>query len=131
MVAGWLADLVLLGHLGFIVFATLGAALLPRRPWLVWLHAPALAWGVWIEASGGVCPLTPLENRLRRIAGEQGYEGDFIGRYLLPLVYPEGLTPAVQWALAALLLAVNLALYGRWWRLRRPRRPDSGVSPRP
>lgn len=129
MLAGWIAELVLLAHLGFVAFAALGAALLPRRPWLVLLHAPALAWGVWIEASGGVCPLTPLENRLRRMAGEQGYEGDFVGRYLLPLIYPEGLTPAVQWALAALLVAVNLVLYGRWCWLWRRR--GSGVSPRP
>jgi hypothetical protein len=122
MAPALLADLVLVLHLGFIVFALFGAALLPRRPRLVWLHAPALAWGVWIEASGGICPLTPLENHFRRLAGEAGYGGGFIERYLLPLIYPDGLTPAVQWVLAGVLLAVNAALYARWWRHARAAR---------
>ena len=114
-----LADAVVLLHGGFILFALFGAALLPRRPALVWLHAPALAWGAWIELSGGICPLTPLENRLRAAAGGQGYDGGFIAHYLLPLIYPDGLTRELQWLLAAVLLAVNAALYLRWWRVRR------------
>jgi hypothetical protein len=120
---GWalLADAVVLVHLGFILFALFGAALLPRRPWLVLLHAPALAWGAWIELTGGICPLTPLENQLRHAAGERGYAGGFIAHYLLPLIYPDGLTREWQWLLAAVLIAVNLALYLRWWRIsRRP-----------
>jgi hypothetical protein len=125
---GWalLADAVVLVHLGFILFALCGAALLPRRAWLVALHLPALAWGTWIELSGGICPLTPLENRLRHAAGEQGYAGGFVAHYLLPLIYPEGLTQPVQWLLAAVLLAVNAALYLRWWRLARSARAAGG-----
>lgn len=123
MVWSLLADAVLVFHLGFILFALGGAALLPRWPRLVLLHVPALAWGTWIELSGGICPLTPLENSLRRSAGEAGYEGGFIAHYLLPVIYPDGLTPATQHVLAAVLLAVNLVLYLRWWRLSRPRRP--------
>ncbi len=119
MVAALLADAVLVLHLAFIVFALLGAALLPRRPWLVLLHLPALAWGAWIELSGGICPLTPLENELRRAAGQQGYEGGFVSHYLLPLIYPEGLTRGTQWLLAGVLLGVNLLLYLRWWRSSR------------
>ena len=122
MADGLLADAVLVLHLGFIVFATLGAALLPRWPWLVVLHAPALAWGVWIEASGGICPLTPLEYRLRRIAGEQGAEGDFIARTLLPLIYPDGLTRQTQVLLAALVVLFNAAAYALiLWRRNRDR----------
>lgn len=121
MAAALLADAVLVGHLAFIVFALLGAALLPRWPALVALHLPALAWGTWIELSGGICPLTPLENALRRAAGEQGYDGGFVDHYLLPIVYPEGLTRETQWGLAAILVAVNAALYGRWWWLSRRR----------
>ena len=121
MASALLADVVVLLHLGFILFALLGAALLPRWPRLAWLHGPALAWGTWIELSGGICPLTPLENRLRHAAGEQGYDGGFIAHYLLPLIYPAGLTREIQWVLAAVLLAVNALLYLRWWRLtRRP-----------
>lgn len=118
---GWAlaADAVVLVHLGFILFALLGAGLLPRWPRLVWLHVPALAWGAWIEFTGGICPLTPLENRLRAAAGEGGYDGGFIAHYLLPLIYPDGLTRELQGLLAGLLIAVNAALYLRWWRLRR------------
>jgi hypothetical protein len=120
-----LADLVLLLHLAFIVFAVAGGWLLPRRPWLALLHAPALAWGVWIEASGGICPLTPLENRLRRAAGQQGYAGGFVEHYVVPLIYPQGLTPTLQWVLAGALVGINAAAYLRWWRVARARRrPD-------
>lgn len=114
-----LADAVLVFHLSFIVFATLGAALLLRWPRLIWLHLPALAWGIWIELSGGICPLTPLENSFRARAGEQGYQGSFIEHYLVPVIYPDGLTRETQWILAAILIIVNAALYGLWLRRRR------------
>jgi hypothetical protein len=121
---GWsiLADAVLLLHGVFIVWATLGALAVWRWPWLAWLHLPALAWGVWIEASAGVCPLTPLENVLRLRAGQRGYDGSFIDHHLGALIYPQGLTPAAQWRIALGLLALNLALYGLIaWRRRRAR----------
>lgn len=114
------ADAVVWLHLAFILFAVGGAVLLWRWPALVWLHLPALAWGVWIEFSGGICPLTPLENRLRALAGQHGYEGGFVEHYLMPLIYPPGLTPGMQWILGAGLLGLNLLLYGAW--LRRLRR---------
>jgi hypothetical protein len=81
-----------------------------RFAWLV--HLPALAWGLWIELSGRVCPLTPLENHLRQLAGQAGYSGGFVEHYVIPLLYPPGLTRHVQWVLAALLLAVNGIAYG-------------------
>lgn len=108
---GPLADLVLLAHLAFVLFATFGALLVRRRPWLAWLHLPALAWGAWIEFSRGQCPLTPLENRLRGLAGETPYPGDFIGHHLLAAIYPEGLTAGAQSVLGVLLLAFNAILY--------------------
>jgi hypothetical protein len=112
-----LADLVLLLHLAFILFVLAGAALVWRWPRLAWLHLPAVAWGAWIEISHGICPLTPLENHLRAQAGEAGYEGDFIGHYLLPLIYPDALTPGLQTLLGALALAVNAVFYA--WLIRR------------
>lgn len=114
-----LADAVLVLHLGFILFATLGAALLLRWPRLIALHLPALGWGIWIELSGGICPLTPLENSFRARAGEQGYRGSFIEHYLVPVIYPDGLTRETQWILAAILIIVNAALYGLWLQRRR------------
>lgn len=122
---GWsiLADAVLVLHGAFIAWATLGALAVWRWPRLVWAHLPALAWGVWIEASAGVCPLTPLEWTLRQRAGQQGQAGSFVDHYLGTLIYPEGLTPAAQWRIALGLLAVNLLLYGlAWHRLQRRRR---------
>ncbi len=116
-----LADLVLLAHAGFIVFAAAGALLLRRFPRVAWLHLPAVAWGVGIEWSGGVCPLTPLEVWLRRRAGAAGYESSFIEHYVTALIYPAGLTRGMQAVLGALLLAVNVFLYWRVWSARRRR----------
>lgn len=110
------ADGVLLGHLAFVLFALCGGFLLLRWRRLVWLHLPALAWGVWIELSGRICPLTPLENALRARGGEAGYAGGFIEHYLLALLYPEGLTRATQAVLAGVLLAVNVVAYILAWR---------------
>ncbi|MEM5431622.1 DUF2784 domain-containing protein [Cupriavidus oxalaticus] len=123
--AAWLADLVVIVHGLFIVFVVAGGLLVLRWPRLAWVHLPAAAWGVMIEWSGWICPLTPLENALRRAAGEAGYGGGFVERYLLPLIYPPGLTPAVQLWLGLIVLVVNVAVYAavyaRWWRGRRHR----------
>ena len=112
------ADAVVVLHAAFIAFVVAGAALLPRWPRLAWLHLPAAAWGAWIEFSGGVCPLTPLENRLRALAGGRGYAGGFVEHYLLPLIYPAGLTREAQFVLGAGVVVVNVALYARWIRSR-------------
>jgi hypothetical protein len=127
--AAWAADAVVLLHALFIAFVVLGAALLPRWPRLVALHLPALLWGMYVEAAGAICPLTPLENRLRALAGAAGYEGGFIEHHLLPLIYPPGLTRKLQWTLGAVVLGVNLGLYGRWWLARRrARRRAAGLN---
>ncbi len=116
-----LADGIFLVHLGFIVFVVLGGALLRRWPRVIWLHLPAALWGIGIELSGKVCPLTPWENHFRRLAGDAGYPGGFVEHYLLPTVYPSGLTPTVQYVLAGVVLVVNLFFYGWWWRQRKKR----------
>lgn len=117
------AEAVLVAHLGFIVFATLGALLLWRWPRLVWLHLPALAWGLWIELSHGLCPLTAIENALRACAGRSRYAGGFIEHHLLPLIYPSQLLSSHQLVLASLLVLVNLVLYAALVLHRRPDRP--------
>ena len=117
-----LADLVLVGHLAFLLFVIFGGLLALGRPWAALLHAPALAWGTWIELTGGRCPLTPLENRLRRAAGGEGYETTFIEHYIVPLVYPPGLTPRIQLGLAVCLVVFNVLVYAavvRRWSGRR------------
>jgi hypothetical protein len=107
----FLSDFVLLVHFAFIVFVLGGGLLLLRWPRLVWLHFPAVVWAVFIEVSGWVCPLTPLENYFRELAGGNIYHTGFVERYLLPLVYPAGLTPAIQMLLAAVVIVLNIIIY--------------------
>lgn len=122
MTSSWLADGVLLVHLLFIVFAVGGGALALRWRWMPWLHLPALAWGATVEFTGWICPLTPLENALRRAAGAATYSETFIERYLMPVIYPGELTRELQWTLGALLLVINGVVYAVVWRRRkRPR----------
>ena len=116
MMAALAADAVVLLHLAFIAFVVFGAALLWRWPRVAWLHLPAVAWGVFAEWSGTVCPLTPLENHLRALAGEGGYRGGFVEHYLLPVIYPAELTREIQWAIGAGVVLVNVLFYGLWGR---------------
>lgn len=113
-----LADAVVVLHVAYIAYVLLGALLVLRWPRTLWIHLAAAAWGVLIAASAGVCPLTPLENRLRVAAGRSGYGGGFVEHYVLPVLYPEGLTRGVLWAEAALVVAVNAGLYAWVWRRR-------------
>lgn len=105
------ADAVVLLHLGFILFVLLGGLLALRWPSLAWLHVPAAAWGMAVEFLHLYCPLTPLENHFRALAGGQGYPGGFIEHYLIPLIYPDGLTEATQVALGAVVVAVTVPPY--------------------
>ena len=120
MISLVLADLVLLLHFAFIVFVTVGVVLVFRWHRLVWIHIPCVVWGAWIEFQGWICPLTPLENRLRGLGGEAGYSGGFIEHYLVPIIYPSGLTRRTQMLLGIMVLIINVAGYGlmTWRRLR-------------
>jgi len=118
---GLLADLVVVVHAAFVAFVVFGGFIVLRRPRVAWFHVPAAAWGVLIEFTGGVCPLTPLENSLRLRGGETGYSGGFIDNYLIPLLYPAGLTRNTQLALGALALALNVAVYAVFLARRRRR----------
>ncbi|MFN3593484.1 MAG: DUF2784 domain-containing protein [Thiobacillaceae bacterium] len=112
MLYGWLANLILLAHLAFILFVALGGLAVLRWPRLAWLHLPCVAWGVMVELMGWICPLTPWENHFRRLAGQAGYGGDFIQHYLMIAIYPEGLTHNIQIMLGLGLAVINLAIYG-------------------
>jgi len=109
------ADTVLVAHLLFILFVLFGGLLVLRWRWLAWLHLPTAAWGVIVEMLHLQCPLTPLENSLRQAAGQAGYSAGFVEHYLMPIIYPAGLTPQVQWWLAALVLLLNGLIYGLVW----------------
>lgn len=107
----FLADLLLIIHFAFILFVVGGGLFALRYRFLVLLHLPALVWGVYVELSGRICPLTPWENRLRRLAGEEGYSGGFIEHYLLPVIYPQDLTRELQIGLGFSLAAINVVVY--------------------
>jgi hypothetical protein len=106
-----LANAVVVFHALFIVFVVCGGFLAWRWRWVAAMHLPCALWGILIEYRGGICPLTPLENSLRARAGQQGYGGGFIEHYLLPVMYPAGLTPRVQVVLGTAVLLVNLFAY--------------------
>jgi hypothetical protein len=115
-----LADSVLLAHLAFVVFVALGGLVAIRWPRVAWVHLPALAWGVVVEIFRLTCPLTPLENRLRRAGGEQEYAGDFIEHIVRRVLYAE-ITPEVQITLGLVLLVANVVIYAfaiQRWRKR-------------
>ena len=113
-----LADAVLVLHGLFVLFVVLGGFLVLRVPRLAWLHLPAAAWGALIEFGGWVCPLTILENWLRRQGGGAAYGGGFIEHYVTAAIYPDGLTRGIQYAIGALVLAINAWVYWRLWRRR-------------
>lgn len=106
------ADFLVLLHLAFIMFVIAGGFTVFKWHWMALLHIPAAAWGVLIEFRGWVCPLTPWENSLRKLAGEEGYSESFIEHYVLPLVYPSGLTRDIQTTLGLTVIGINLLIYG-------------------
>ena len=112
-----LAALTVLVHVLFVVFAAAGGLLVLRWPRVAWLHVPAAAWAVFVELSGGICPLTPLENELRERGGLPPYSGDFVANYVFPVLYPESLTRDVQVWIGLGVLVVNAAAY--LWLIRR------------
>jgi len=114
-----LADLLVILHLGFIVFVVLGGFLVLRWPRVMWIHIPAALWGAAIEFWGWICPLTPLEWRLREAAGQDSYVTSFIEHYIVPLVYPSELTRAHQLGLGSLVIVLNIVAYTLVWRRRR------------
>ena len=114
-----LADAVVLVHLAFVIFVTLGGLLVWKWHRLAWVHLPAVVWGVGIEWSGAICPLTPLENWFLARSGQQMYEGDFIQHYVLPVLYPSELTRDVQSGLGALALVINVVVYWYVWKKMR------------
>jgi hypothetical protein len=122
MLARTAADLVMVLHLGFVVFVVAGGLLALRWPRVAWLHLPAAAWGALIEFGGWVCPLTPLENRLRVAGGGEGYSGSFVEHTIAPIVYPAGLSPAIQLWLGVAVVAINVVVYAAVVRRVRRRR---------
>ena len=117
-----LADLVVVAHLVFILYALFGGLVGLWKRWGLYVHLPTAVWIAVIEFQGWICPLTPLENRLRAAGGALGYDGGFVEHYLIPLIYPPGLTRSVQLVLGGVAIAVNVAVYSFVLHRRRRRR---------
>ncbi len=118
MLFGLLADAVVIVHAAFVAFVVLGGFLALRCRRLAWLHLPAALWGAWIEFAGWTCPLTPLENTLRQLAGEAGYAGGFVEHYLVPVLYPAAYSLRLRVALGGLAVALNAVAYALYFRRR-------------
>jgi hypothetical protein len=119
-IATFLADVLVVLHFAFVLFVVAGGLLVLRWPKMAWVHLPAAAWGAIVEITGWICPLTPLENWLRRRGGLDVYAGDFVARYIAPTLYPEGLTRESQLLMGAVVVVLNAAIYTIVLR-RRPR----------
>jgi hypothetical protein len=111
MIYRMFADMLALIHLAFVAFVVAGGLLVLWRPAIRWIHLPAAGWGALIEFTGRICPLTPWEQALRMTAGQEGYTGGFVDHYVLPILYPAGLTHGVQIALGCLVIGINVVVY--------------------
>lgn len=125
MIWSAIADALVVVHFLFTAFVIFGGFLAWRWPRIALVHLPAFAWGCWIEVSHSVCPLTPLENHWRQLAGEAGYQGGFLAHYLVRLLYPPGLSWQIQTELAVLLILINVVAYAGLIRRKRRRRARS------
>lgn len=122
MLNGIIADFLVILHLTFIFFVVFGGILVLRWKWVGFIHLPAVVWGALIEFQGWICPLTPLEQHYRVLAGQTGYTGNFIEHYLIPIIYPSGLTRSIQIGIGIFVIAINMIIYSRYfYHLRQPR----------
>ena len=123
MFYNFLADLVVVLHSFFVLFVLLGGFLVLWKPSVAWYHLPAVFWAAWLEFSGWICPLTPLENLLRQKGGVAGYNVGFVEHYIVPILYPTSLTRQMQFTLGMIVLSLNIGVYFTvWMRMRKLRR---------
>jgi len=121
MTAEWAklgVDTIIILHFAFVLFVLFGAFLLLKWQKLVWLHVPAVIWGILVELNGWLCPLTPLENYLRDVAGLGMYHGDFVMHYIMPVLYPANLTRTMQFMFGVIVIFVNVAVYIYVFRIK-------------
>jgi hypothetical protein len=115
---GLLADLLVVLHVIFVLFVLFGGLLVFKWPRVLWWHLPAMAWGALVEFTGWFCPLSSLESWLRMQSGESGFQGDFVSRWFLPVLYPDFLSRRIQFALGCLVLGLNIIIYAWIWQRR-------------
>ena len=111
MIYRLLTDFVVIFHFAFVLFVIFGGLLLFWKRKIVWIHLPCAFWGAFVEFTGKICPLTPLEIWFRSKGGIGGYRGGFIEHYILPILYPAGLTRNVQIVLGSIVIIINVIVY--------------------
>lgn len=112
-------EAVLAAHFAFVLFAVFGGFLAYADARWAWLHVPAVAWAAVVNLAGWTCPLTPLEQILRRRASIEGYEGGFVAHYIAPLVYPAGMPRRLELTAGISITAWNALVYGALALIRR------------
>lgn len=114
-----LSDVVVLIHLAFIGFVLVGGVIAAVWPKIIWAHIPCMCWGILVELTGGLCPLTPLEVLLRQRSGQAAYSGDFVIHYIEPLIYPQNLTRELQIVFGTAVIVINLVVYSSLFLARK------------
>ena len=107
------ADSMMIAHLLYIVFVIVGGLIAFRARWILWLHVPAVAWAIYVQYIGRICPLTTWEKQFRGLAGEAGYEGGFVEHYLVPIIYPPDMPVAMHLVLGTAVILINGVVYAR------------------
>ena len=108
----FLATLTLIVHFLFLLFVILGGLLFFIKPWILYFHIPAFFYGVYVELTQSICPLTYLENYFLTKANLATYTTTFIQNYLYAIIYPINLTKEIQISLAIALMIINGIIYG-------------------
>ena len=105
-------NLVLIIHFAFILFVVFGALFFFASAKIIFIHIPTLIWGSYIMFTHSACPLTHLENWLLHKANLATYSEGFIQHYIIPIVYPIGLSKDLQIYLGITLIVLNIIIYG-------------------
>jgi len=108
----FLATFTLIIHFLFIVYVILGGLLFFIKHWTIYFHIPAFLYGVYVEFTQSICPLTYLENFFLSKAKVAMYSTSFIQNYLIPIIYPVNLTKELQIILGISLIVINVIIYG-------------------
>ena len=110
-----MADGVLIVHLAFILWVISGALFTRKRPWLAWAHVATIVYGIIVETTALVCPLTLAENWCETRAGAGPYQEPFLLHYLDATVYPH-VPVALLVAVAVTVCVLNLGIYAGRFR---------------
>jgi hypothetical protein len=123
-----MADLIVVIHLLIVGFVIGGGVIVWKWKRSALIHLPIVAWVIFAECFHKTCPLTYLENWCRERGSMDVYQGDFVAHYLMPVLYPDALTPTIQIFIGVGVLLVNVTLYVIAFT-RKPKRTIADPNP--